>query len=261
MGIVQMPSIRDYWSKDETFNYKPIASRIFRNRFLDIHRFLHFVNNDTLPLYGHQNYSKIQKVKPILTCLSNSFGEHFINGCEIAIDEAMVKYKGRSSLKQYMPKKPIKRGFKIWMRADSKAGYVSKFMVYEGKVRNEIQKGLGANTVMKLTEDIHGHYHHIYFDNFFTGIDLLLNLLRNGTYACGTVRQDQKGYPSSLKPFIKKGLPARGDYKMTRNGTLSMVLWQDNKAISFASTNTDACIEKQVTRKQKRWQYTEHKMS
>lgn len=69
----------------------------------------------------------------------------------------------------------------------------------------------------------------IYFDNFFTGIDLLLNLLRNGTYACDTVRQDQKGYPSSLKPFIKKGLPARGDYKMTQNGTLSMVLWQDNK--------------------------------
>ena len=251
MGIVQMPSIRDYWSKHETFHYKPIASCISRNRFLDVHRFLHFVDNDTLPLYGAPNYSKIQKIKPILTSLSNAFGEHFTNGQDIAIDEAMVKYKGRSSLKQYMPKKPIKRGFKLWMRADSNSAYVSKFTVYEGKIRNQTEKGLGANTVMRLTESIQGHYHHIYFDNFFTGIDLLLNLLRNGTYGCGTMRQDRKGFPSSLKPFVKKGLQSRGDHMSTQNGNLSVVLWQDSKPISFASTNTDLKVAKVVNRKQR----------
>ena len=39
--------------------------------------------------------------------------------CENSIDEAMIPFKGRSSMKQYMPKKPIKRGFKIWVRADA----------------------------------------------------------------------------------------------------------------------------------------------
>ena len=38
---------------------------------------------------------------------------------ENAVDKAMVKFKGRSTLKQYMPLKPIKRGFKVWCRCDS----------------------------------------------------------------------------------------------------------------------------------------------
>ena len=32
---------------------------------------------------------------------------------EVAVDEAMIKFTGRSSLKQYMPMKPIKRGIKV----------------------------------------------------------------------------------------------------------------------------------------------------
>ena len=31
----------------------------------------------------------------------------------------MIEYKGKTSLKQYMPMKPIKRGIKMWCRADS----------------------------------------------------------------------------------------------------------------------------------------------
>ena len=39
--------------------------------------------------------------------------------CENSIDEAMIKFKGRSSLKQYVSLKPIKRGIKAWVRADA----------------------------------------------------------------------------------------------------------------------------------------------
>ncbi|GFU05720.1 piggyBac transposable element-derived protein 4 [Nephila pilipes] len=34
------------------------------------------------------------------------------------INESMVKFRGRSTLKKYMPKKPIKRGYKAWMHCD-----------------------------------------------------------------------------------------------------------------------------------------------
>ena len=36
----------------------------------------------------------------------------------------MIKYKGRLYFRQYMPKKPVKYGIKVWMAADSKTGYV-----------------------------------------------------------------------------------------------------------------------------------------
>ena len=59
MGMVNLPSIKDYWRKDVVFNYRPLSSRISRTQFLDIHRFLHFVDNNLLPNYGDPNYSKI----------------------------------------------------------------------------------------------------------------------------------------------------------------------------------------------------------
>ena len=57
--------------------------------------------------------------------------------CEASIDEAMIAFMGRSTMKQYLPKKPVKRGFKMWVRADAVSGYVSEFDVYTGKVAGE----------------------------------------------------------------------------------------------------------------------------
>ena len=38
---------------------------------------------------------------------------------------------------QYVPKKPIKRGFKVWVRADSDNGFVCEYQVYCRKeIRN-----------------------------------------------------------------------------------------------------------------------------
>ena len=252
MGIVRLPSIRDYWRTDEFYNYRPIAQRISRTRFLQIHSFLHFVNNDLLPPYGHSDYSKIQKVKPVMKYLSAKCLELFTPGQDLAVDEAMVKYKGRSSIKQDMPKKPIKRGFNIWMIADSDSGYVTKFQVYEGKTSTgKTEKGLSKKVVLTLSQEISHKYHHVYFDNFFTGIDLMLDLLRLGTYSCGTFRSDRKGFPEALKSVVKKGLPNRGDCKTARYGNMAAVTWQDTKPITCASTNIDPELMTLAKRKKK----------
>ena len=52
---------------------------------------------------------------------------------KLSIDEAMVAYKGRSHLQQYMPNKPIKWGLKIWMIAEAATGYILDFEPYFGK--------------------------------------------------------------------------------------------------------------------------------
>ena len=36
-------------------------------------------------------------------------------------------------MKQYMPMKPVKRGFKVWVRADAVNGYFCDFDVYVGR--------------------------------------------------------------------------------------------------------------------------------
>lgn len=73
MGINQLPEIRDYWSSSEYLRYAPIADRISRNRFEEITRYLHFVNNDTLPSRGEEGYSRLQKVDKVISYLTDRF--------------------------------------------------------------------------------------------------------------------------------------------------------------------------------------------
>ena len=97
----------------------------------------------------------------------------------------MIAYKGRTSLKQYMPLKPIKRRIKAWVRADSVSGYMFDFNIYEGK--DDIQgKGLGYKVVTSLCEELYDKNYWIFFDNFFTSIPLMEDLLERQTFACGT---------------------------------------------------------------------------
>ncbi|CAG5035758.1 unnamed protein product [Parnassius apollo] len=86
-----------------------------------------------------------------------------------SIDEAMIRFKGVSSLKQYMPAKPIEREFKVWVHADSSTGYVYEFQIYTGKNKNNTPElGLGDNVVKSLTKTLIDEkvQAHVAFDNF-----------------------------------------------------------------------------------------------
>ena len=66
-------------------------------------------------------YDKLYKIRPVIDVICENSKMWYNLGQNISFDEAMVKFKGRSTLKQYQPLNPIKRGFKIWCRADSQA--------------------------------------------------------------------------------------------------------------------------------------------
>ena len=51
----------------------------------------------------------------------------------VSVDECMIAFKGRVSLRQYMPKKPSKWGLKDWVLAGSDSGYAYNSMLYNGK--------------------------------------------------------------------------------------------------------------------------------
>ena len=73
MGINQLPALADYWKLDPTYRYGPIADRITRDRFLEISRYLHFVDNTTLPPRTDPSHDKLGKFDPFWTPLLNSF--------------------------------------------------------------------------------------------------------------------------------------------------------------------------------------------
>jgi hypothetical protein len=78
------------------------------------------------------NKDKLFKLKPLIDCCTEKFSKSYFGTRELSIDESMIIFKGRSTMKQYNPMKPIKRGYKIWCLADQK-GYIKNFQIYQGK--------------------------------------------------------------------------------------------------------------------------------
>ena len=105
-------------------------------------------------------------------------------------------------MKQYLPKKPVKRGFKVWVRAESATGYFSDFEVYTGKTpdrEGDIDRGLAKRVVLKLSQNIEDKNYQLFFDNFFTSCQLVETLLQKKIYSCGTARPYRRGFPQELK--------------------------------------------------------------
>ena len=94
MGVNRLPEIRDYWSMDTMLNNSFISSRITRKRFEEITRYLHFVNNSTLPLRDEPGFHRLQKVLPIITALREKFEGNYNPHPQNSIDEAMIPFKG-----------------------------------------------------------------------------------------------------------------------------------------------------------------------
>ena len=170
---------------------------------------------------------------------------------DMSVDEAMIPFKGRSSLKQYMPKKPIKRGIKVWALADAHIGYISAFDVYTGKMANTQEVGLGTRVVKTLFNNFRDSQRHIYFDNFFTSIGLFIDLSKMGLYGCGTLRTNRKGFPITLKDVAKNGLGERGKSQTEQYKNLTVSVWQDNRPVCVAASNSDPTTSESVKRKKR----------
>lgn len=52
---------------------------------------------------------------------------------DLPVHEAMIEFKGRLGMKQYMPMKPIKQGIKVWECAEASSMFGAIFKCTRGK--------------------------------------------------------------------------------------------------------------------------------
>lgn len=230
MGIKKSPSYRDYWSSAPDLNDSYISKLMTVNRFGWILSNLHLNDNSVIPVRGSPGYNKLYKLQPYLDKLQNNFKKCFQPSRILSVDESMIKFKGRCSFKQYMPKKPIKRGYKVWILAD-KTGYVLNFEIYTGKKGNSTEKKLGERVVLSMTEALCGYNHTIYFDNYFTSVDLMEQLKAKNILACGTVNKTRINLPK----FEDDKSLSRGYCDWWCKGELCAIKWKDKRCVYLLS--------------------------
>ncbi|XP_063224514.1 piggyBac transposable element-derived protein 4-like [Bacillus rossius redtenbacheri] len=248
MGITKKPSYRDYWSSEPDLGENYISKLMTVKRFSFLLSHLHLNDNTVAPDRNSVSYDKLYKLRPLLDHLSKKFFECYQPHQKLAVDESMVKFKGRSSLKQYMRDKPIKRGYKSWMLCDE-SSYNLKFDIYTGKTLGATEVGLGAKVVQNLLSGLEGCHHIVFMDNYFSSYDLFSNLKsKSEIYACGTINPRRKHLPA-LKD--EKQLE-RGEFdcRVSEDG-VAVYRWKDNKAVNLISTCHDPLDVSSVNRKMK----------
>ena len=106
MGINKSSQYRMYWSTSEILHIPLYPSIMSRNRFSSILRFLH-VSNNQMPRTASAKQDKLAKVRPLIAVLVPKFLNLYNPSQNLSPDESMLKFKGRLSFVEYMPRKPI----------------------------------------------------------------------------------------------------------------------------------------------------------
>ena len=231
MGLVKKATISSYWDTCHPSQSTPwFGQHFIRDRFLLLLKFLHFnsANRPANELDGDPA-SKTFKVKPLVDHFNTCFKRLYHPGQDIAIDESMIGYKGKTPhLRMFMPQKRHARfGIKLWCVCDSTNGYTTHFEIYKGREPQVPQhpRGFTYGLVMRLlTEaDLLDRGHHLGVDNFFTSPELFQDLFLRSTPATGTVRQNRRGLP---KQAINQRLANR-QVSERRKGNLLCVAYKD----------------------------------
>ena len=229
-----VPSTELYWSTDPLFCVPPISNVMPVKCFKKLLQCLHINDNSLMPAKGAAHYDKIYKIRPLVEKLNRQLSAQCICTSSQSIDEAMVLFKGRSKIKQYMPMKPTKRRYKVWVRCDAKVGYAFQFDIYTGKADgSQVDVSLGGRVVSNLTQSLQGKDVHVAFDNYFSSDKLMEDIYNDGIYATATVRCNRKDLPD-LAP--QKSDITRGDFRWRSREHTTYIKWKDTKDVHILTT-------------------------
>jgi hypothetical protein len=250
-GLNPLPNYKQYWSTDPFLGNEGIRSVMPVKRYEKLAQYFHVSDRSQEPPRGAPNYDRLYKVRPVLDAMQASFkNANKPSKCQ-SLDEGMIKFQGRITYLQYMPAKPIRRGIKVWVMSDSHSGYMNRFEIYLGrKATNVSDKGLYFDIVSRLTYDLRGKNHHVFFDNLYTSIPLLVQMHKLGILCCGTIRKNRKFLPNEVK-----NPPARcprGNIVTMQDASfrnLSCTVWRDTKDVRFASVLNKAGVNTTTLRR------------
>ena len=137
---------------------------------------------------------RVDKVRPLLDRLLATFQSVFYPGCDVAVDETMVGFKGRVGFRQYCPLKPTKWGLKSFVLADSDTGFILNIIPYTGGETKDVYlSGCNpdlpclAKIVMALAEKYLNKGHHVFADRLYSSVPLVDELERRSTGFTGTL--------------------------------------------------------------------------
>ena len=112
----------------------------------------------------------------------------------------------------------------------------SNFVVYTGKADGPV-KNLGHKVVMEVCIDILKKGYEVYFDNYFSTVELAADLLKHGTTTVATTRPHRVGFPKETVNSAAVAGQSRG-YSVSTilDNKIHCFVWLDKKPVFFIDT-------------------------
>jgi hypothetical protein len=167
MGHDLKDTLHDYWSRLRQAHTSFYSETMTRDRFLHILHFLYFADNAQTPDQGEE-YDRLWKIRTIFDTLNQAYAKFYNPSEHLAVDEVIVKFKGRVIFRQYTPKKRKRFGIKIYKLCDN-SGYTYNMRVQLGKDSRSAIDNMTAThaTVRHLTHRVEGLGHKTVHGQFF----------------------------------------------------------------------------------------------
>jgi hypothetical protein len=223
IGIDRLPSTEMYWT--QTFGHSFITSLFSRDRFKQLLSYFRVVPAPVAAALRNP----IPHVRALAEKLNQSFAAHFTPTEHLTIDEAMCAWKGRSPIKQYIPMKPHKYGYKIYCLASE--NYLLHFEIYEGKEEDPSESGATYDTVIRMIQSYQNQQLILFTDSWFTSPTLMNALQERGIRLCGSVRSNRKGLPKIDQKAIKS--LRQGEWIQRQRGDMTFAVWKDQQTMKL----------------------------
>ena len=111
--------------------------------------------------------------------LCKNFQKYYELGKNITIDESLLSFNGKNSMKFYIPMKPHKYGFKLHLLCDSDTSYLYNMLFEPGKIcKNfinfENNSSISESIVLRLLSCVNDKkQRNIFFDGWYSSISLM----------------------------------------------------------------------------------------
>ena len=213
MGLRRYPTNENYW--DNGILYKNcVSSLMSKNYFFLLSKILHFPekeeNKEDKSNTESDTYENIKvdprgKINLYLEKLAKNFRKYYTLGENITIDESLVHFKGRNSMRFYIPMKPHKYGFKIHLLCDSDTHYLYNMLLDPGNsgkdfIYHQEANSLAESIVLRLISDIKDKKErNIFCDGWYSSISLMKKLSKLGYKHTTVLRANSKDLPPKLK--------------------------------------------------------------
>jgi len=237
MSIIELPQKRCYWSKDPKIKQEYIASIMPRLRFEMITAALHLKED-----VGEMQ-NNLTKITPFISLLSESFTKNYIMSQNIAIDESMIAFKGRSEYRFYMPMKPVKFGFKLHCLCESDTGYCYNYILDVGKKNikklfqaeekeEEVPKDYINYIVETLMKSLPFSGYNLFLDSWYNSVEIAKRLAYKGFTVTGTIKSNASNLPKTAMKINLK----LGEKEIRSSDLLSFTRWTDKKEMKLISS-------------------------